>query len=184
MTTDKMKCNGSPVLETYRGWNVGRDLSGYCAENPSNGCSCSALNLSSVKKMVRRTDVGDVKLTKGTPSPEGAVYHYTTYRGESFTVRRRKLWSKSGMCWNVFPDAGENKGRLVHVGDRLQDVRDWLQTYQVDQMLDEDKDAAQALVQRIKADLIVAAMQVPETPELCKRIEENVDRLAAMVRVD
>jgi hypothetical protein len=67
------------------------------------------------------------------------------------------------------------------VQERLADVRYWLYSYQEDQMREDDRSLISDLVQNIKADLIVAAMQTPETPQLCKRIEKSVDQLAAMV---
>jgi hypothetical protein len=139
MTDVKKLKNGNDVITEYRGWLIGRGSSyGYEAEHPRKA-SHYASNVDSMKRIVRECEIGDIKFTKGTPTNDGAVFHYTTYRGESFTVRRRKLRSRVGTCWNVFPDAGRNKGRLVAGEERLVDVRYWLYSYQDSQMRKEER---------------------------------------------
>ena len=178
MTTDKKLKTGQPVIEEYRGWSLGRGNYGYDAEHPRKG-NHYAGNLKSLKRIIREIEIGDVKLVKGTPSPEhGAVFHYTTtYRGESFTVRRRKIGAK--VRWEIFPDGGKHKGRLVAREERLADVRYWLYSHQDSQMCEDDRNAVTTLVKRIKSLVSATHIQVREP------VEKAVDELAAMVqRVD
>ncbi len=168
--------NGSPVLKTYRGWLIGRGNSLYKAEHASKN-SIRASNVNALKRIIREIEIGDIKLVKGTPSPEhGAVFHYTTYRGESFTVRRRKL--RASVRWEIFPDGGEHKGRLVAGEERLADVRYWLYSHQDTQMQEDDRNAITTLVKRIKSLVSATHIQV-RVP-----VEEAVDELASMVQGD
>jgi hypothetical protein len=181
MTTTKMK-SGRDVLETYRNWNISPGRLGYVAEHLVSGASFSTALISTTKIMIRRCEVGTVRLQKGTPTKDGAVFHYTTYSDECFTIRRNRYWveGRSGnwnvrrTCWNIYQ--GDEAGPKVDFSKfcsthrTLHDARSWLKEYQTTQMCEEENPST--LVDEIKHDV----MEMLEA-KIHKLVEKAVETL-------